>query len=449
MIDAIANVYGLHNDPAQKGIISYELESGELASRFYKLPTARQDIALRRQMTETILEQVSPMMDRFGDETVTPLFSLWENKELLDRYDPHFHKAVTHWLDKLNREHLFMSSGNTDPKGNRAKQPYQQRDPDLYLRVVKERDDGIVIRGAKFETGAAYAHVAFIKPTVGQWLSENKDYAVAGAVPMNAPGVKMICRPSLPRTSAFTSPISSMFDEIDVLIVFEDVFVPWEDVFLYRSPELASLVRQRLTAWGGHDFLVRTASKANILVGTACLIAEQTGLSNFPGVREKISELMVYSQAIQSFILASEAAANQTEGGLWQPHQGIQNAGRLFASTQFNNMVQILRDLGGGSQIIAPDLKSLRSPEIGGIVEKYFAIENIGAEARARAMHLLSELTSSASAGRMQLYQMFAEGPRMAQSALVYATYDRDKAVAQAAGLAGIDQADIHIRQAG
>lgn len=442
MIDAIARIYELHFDRRHHECLTYALPDGERASRFYKLPTAPEDVKYRRLFTLAILNDVSPVIDRFGDETVTPLFVLADRRALLDRYDRRYGDNVARWLGRLERENLFMTSGNTDPKGDRSKQPYQQKDPDLYLRVVAERDDGIVISGAKFETGASYAHVAFLKPTVGQWLPENRDYAVACIVPMNDPGIRHICRPPLTRgRSAFERPLSARWDEIDTLIVFDNVLVPWENVMFSRQPELAGLIRQDLTRWAAQGFLLRSSVKADLLVGAACLVAEQTRLAAIPQVREKIAQLMAYAQAVKAFAFAAEAECERTESGLYMPNQGIQNAGRVFATSHYFEAVQVLRDLAGGSAIMMPDLETLRSNAVGPYVEKYFRIDEVSAEARIRTLHLVSELTSTLFAGRTQLYQMFAESPLSAQANALYGTYDRKSAIARAAKLAGLELA--------
>jgi 4-hydroxyphenylacetate 3-monooxygenase len=439
MIEAIGQIYDLHVDPRQKDTFTYSLPSGELASRFYKLPTTQEDVRNRRLFTLAVLNEVSPVMDRFGDETVTPLFVLSDRRELLNRFDKRYAENVDRWLSRLQRENLFMTSGNTDPKGDRSKQPYQQKDPDHYLHVVDERDDGIIISGAKFETGASYAHVAFVKPTVGQWLPENRDYAVACIVPMNAPGLHQICRAPLSLgRNAFERPLSSRWDEIDTMMVFDNVLVPWENVMFSRQPELANLIRQDLTRWAAQGFLLRSCVKADLLVGAACLVAEQTRLAAIPQVREKIAQLMVYAQAVKAFALASEYECERTEGGYFMPNQALQNAGRVYATSNYFQAVQILRDLGGGSTILAPDMKTLRNKEIGHYVEKYFHIDDVDAEARIRTLHLVSELTSTLFAGRTQLYQMFAESPLSAQAAALYGTYDRKSAMTRAVKLAGL-----------
>jgi len=440
MIDAIGQIYDLHRDNRYRDTFVYSLPSGEPASRFYKLPTEREDVRNRRLFTSTVLNEVGPVMDRFGDETVTPLFVLSDRRQLLDGFDKAYAQNVDRWLDRLQRENLFMTSGNTDPKGDRSKQPYQQKDPDHYLRVVQERDDGIVISGAKFETGASYAHVAFIKPTVGQWIPENRDYAVACIVPMNAPGLRQICRPPLNRGAGrFERPLSTRWDEIDTMMVFDNVFVPWENVMFSREPELANLIRSDLTRWAAQGFLLRSSVKADVLVGTACLVAEQTRLAGVPQVREKIALLMTYAQAVKAFAIAAEAECERTETGLFMPNQAIQNAGRVFATSRYYEAIQILRELAGGSTVLAPDLKSLRNGEIGPYIEKYFRIDGTAAEDRIRVLHLVSELTSTYFAGRTQLYQMFAESPLSAQANALYGTYDRKTAIARAAKLAGIE----------
>lgn len=439
MIDAVARIYDMQSEPTFQDVLTYLGPNGDRRGRFYKLPETQDDLVMRRHMTLAVLNEVNPMIDRFGDETVTPLFVLADRKATLDRFDTRYAANVRSWLDRLQQTNLFMTSGNTDLKGDRSKQPYQQPDPDHYLRVVKERDDGIVIRGAKYETGASYAHVAFVKPTVGAWIPENKDFAVACIVPLNSPGLKHICRPPLIKgADPFDRPLSSRFDEIDTLIIFDDVFVPWENVMFSRQPELANLIRTDLTRWAAQGFLLRSFTKADVIVGTALLVAEHTRTISIPQVRERIAQMMVFRETLHAFILAAEAAAEKTETGLWMPNQAIQNAGRVYASSTYNSIVHLLRDIVGGSPIVVPDHRNLENAEIRPDLEKYFRIGDISAEARIRVLNLATEITASAYAGRAQSYQIFAESPIMAQSMALYGTFDREGAKRRAGRLAGL-----------
>ncbi|MBN9427914.1 MAG: hypothetical protein J0H09_15535 [Burkholderiales bacterium] len=439
MVDTMARLYDLQHDERYKDVFGFVDEEGELCSRVYKSPDTIDDLRNRREMTAAILNEVSPVIDRFGDETVTPLFVMKDRKELLDQYDVRYYKNAMNWLKKLQKKNWFLTSGNTDPKGDRSKQPYQQDDLDMYTRVVEEREDGIVIRGAKFETGACYAHAAFVKPTVGAWVPQNADYAVAFIVPLNAPNLRHICRaPHYESPNGFDKPLSSRFDEIDTLIVFDDVLIPWENVIFSRKPELAALIRQDLHNWASQGFLNRAYAKADTLVGTALLVTQHTGLSDVPAIREKVSKLMGYREAIRAFISASEAEHQISASGMVMPNLSIQNAGRVYASSNFFDMVQILRDLIGGTAVMQPDEAMLNSPATSADVKKYFRIGNVSAEERLRALNLANELTASSFAGRMCAYAMFAESPPMVQAMSLYNSYDRKGSLERAARLAGL-----------
>jgi len=440
MVDAVAAIYDLHFDPAYAERMTFALPEGGRGSRFYKLPQSREDLVLRRQMTLAILDTICPTMDRFGDETVSALFVWSDRKAVLDKYDPRYHKAAEGWLHRLQRENLFLTSGNTDPKGDRSRGPHEQDDPDLYLRVVKETDAGIVIRGAKYETGAAYAHVACLKPTVGQWVEANRDYAVSCIVPLDAPGVKHICRaPLVPGGGATADvrdrPLSARFDEIDTLMVFDDVLVPWENVLFSRHTELAAALRADLTWWSAHGYLTRCVAKADLLVGTALLIAEQAGTLSIPAIRSKISQLMMFKETVEGFLLGSESACDTTPAGNVRPNQAIQNAGRVFCSQTYSQMTHLLREICGGAVVMMPDRASFDSPETGPWVSKFFRVGKSSADLRLRTMALAAELTSSNYAGRANAYQLFAETPVFAQENALFNTFDREHAKNRALAL--------------
>lgn len=440
MIDAMARMYDMQHEEAYRDALTYVGKDGIRRGRFYKLPETREDLVMRRHMTLTVLNEICPIMDRYGDETVSPLFVLHDFKEMLDSFDPRYHTNVVNWLDKLQRTNMFLTSGNTDMKGDRSKQPYQQADPDHYLRVVEERADGIIVRGAKYETGASYAHVAFVKPTVGNWVPENTDYAAAFIVPMNSPGLRHICRAPLHRNAdPFDRPLSARFDEIDTLLVFDDVFIPWENVIFSRKPDMARWARHYLSRWAGQAFLLRTFAKADVLVGTALLVSEHTKTIVIPQLKERIAKLMVFREALNAFILASEAQAKQTEGGLWMPDQSIQNAGRVYASSNYNEAIHHLRDIIGGSQTIVPERRMMECEAIKGDIEKYFRIGDVSAEDRIRVLNLATELTATNYGGRAQSYQIFAETPIFAQSMQLYDSYDLKSSVNKVARMVGLD----------
>ncbi len=431
MVDAVARIYDLHAAPELRDVMTFTLPDGTRGSRFYKMPDSVEDLRQRRLMTKAILDRVGPTMDRFGDETVTPLFVVADRADLFDRFDPRYAAAARTWLDRLQRTNLFMSSGNTDPKGDRSRQPHEQADPDLNLRVVRETEAGIVIRGAKFETGSPYAHVAFIKPTVGTWTEANRDYAVACIVPLNSPGVRHLCRMPFnarPPGPAIEQPLTRNYEEVDALLVFDDVLVPWDNVIFSRQPKLAQMIRSNFARWSAQAFLIRTLAKAELLVGTALLAAEHAGTMALPPVRSAISQLMAFKSTVEAFLLAGEAAPELTEGGHTMPAQAIQHAGRIYCTQNYHLMVQLLTNLVGGQAVMLPDQAMLDSPEVGADVRKYFSTGRVDPELRLRVLHLAQDLTASSYAGRTRAYQQFAETPLYAQEAALFETFDKASA---------------------
>src|SRR4029453_8379394 len=167
----------MQHQPARAPILAYE-EGGETCAVANKLPTSQEDWWDKRRATDTVLEEIGGVVTRVGDETVGEMWSLYDGQDVLNEVDPQFSENIARHIDQVIKHDPFHVSANTDPKGDRSKRP-QDQDPDMLLHVVKETDKGIVVRGAKNETAAAYANQAFTKPTIANWGdSQLSDYAV-------------------------------------------------------------------------------------------------------------------------------------------------------------------------------------------------------------------------------------------------------------------------------
>ena len=203
------------------------------------------------------MDDIGGVVTRVGDETVGEMWSLYDGQNILNEVDPRFSTNIRNHIDRVLHQDLFHVSANTDPKGDRSKPP-QAQDPDMLLHLVKETDAGIVVRGAKYETAAAYSNQAFVKPTIANWgNAELSDYAVGFICDLGSPGLKFICRTGFAgRAPAEDYPLSNRFDEIDALVIFDDVLIPWENVLFYRHTKsrhfyplhTASLQRVRFRA---------------------------------------------------------------------------------------------------------------------------------------------------------------------------------------------------------
>ncbi|MGH6718719.1 MAG: 4-hydroxyphenylacetate 3-hydroxylase N-terminal domain-containing protein, partial [Alphaproteobacteria bacterium] len=213
IVDARARIYDMAHEPAFRDTMAYT-ESNESFPVSYKLPYTQDDWHAKRRWVDAVMRELGGVVIRVGDETVGEMWSLWDGKDVLNEVDASWSANIERHIRNVLRNDVFHVSANTDPKGDRSKRP-QDQDPDMLLHVVKETDGGIVVRGAKYETAAAYAHQAFVKPTIANWGDDKlSDYALGFICDMAAPGVKHICRTGFAgRASAKDYPLSSRFDE--------------------------------------------------------------------------------------------------------------------------------------------------------------------------------------------------------------------------------------------
>ena len=243
LVDVRARIYDMQHDVATRQVMTYE-EDGETFAVGLKLPRTQGDWNRKREATDAVMDDVGGIVTRVGDETVGEMWSLYDGQDVLNEVDPQFSKNIRDHVDRVISIDPFHVSANTDPKGDRSKTP-QDQDPDMLLHVVRETDQGIVVRGAKYETAAPYANQAFTKPTIANWGdSELSDYAVGFICDLGSPGIKMICRTGFTgRASAEDYPLANKFDEVDALVVFDNVLVPWENVLFYRHTKAATFIR--------------------------------------------------------------------------------------------------------------------------------------------------------------------------------------------------------------
>jgi len=426
IINARARIYDLAHEQATREVMSYvDAESGERCTVGSKLPLTKEDWYAKRTAVETVFNDLNGIVTRVGDETVGEMWSLFDGQDVLNEINPAFSEHIRHHVRYAAIADPFHVSANTDPKGDRSKRP-QDQDPDVLLHAVRETDNGIIVRGAKFETAAAYANQAFVKPTIGDWGdAQLSDYALGFVADMAAPGIKHICRSSFGgRGSDADYPLSNRFDEIDTMIIFDDVEIPWEDVFFYQHTAAAAYIRATLHRYSMFPFVQRHLRFADLLVGIAYTNAAQTGVKMHQGVRERLAELACYREGINAHLTAAIEMAEISPGGLMMPNQALLYTGRVLACTQLPAMMHLARDLCGGQLCVTPDAATFAAPEAGEWLDKYLAIGEIDAEDRRRLFAFARDLLNSDYAGHRLTFQLFAQSPQFAHLLAVYNNYD-------------------------
>lgn len=425
LVDIRARIYDMAHEPDHAAVMTVA-QDGDTNAIGNALPYTQDDWWAKRRATDTVLEEVGGVVTRVGDETVGEMWSLYDGQEVLAEIDPQFATNIENHIHSVLKHDPFHVSANTDPKGDRSKAPTDQ-DPDMLLHVVKETDAGIVVRGAKYETAAAYANQAFTKPTIANWgNAEMSDYAVGFVCDLGSPGLKFICRTGFTgRADARDYPLSNKFDEVDTLVIFDNVLIPWENVLFYRHTKAASFIRATLHRYSAFAFVQRNLKVADMLIGAAMFNTRQTGLDKQPAVQEKLAEIAMYRESINAHLTASITLAERSPSGLMMPNQSLLMAGRVHACSGLYEAMNTARDLCGGQICVTPDVAAFESPETKPWLEKFYTLnDEWQADDRRKLLAFARDLISSDYAGHRLAFQMFAQSPRFNQVAAVYRNFD-------------------------
>jgi 4-hydroxybutyryl-CoA dehydratase/vinylacetyl-CoA-Delta-isomerase len=350
------------------------------------------------------------------------------------------------FIDEAGRRDIRITQCITDAKGDRSLAPGKQHDPDAYVRVVDRQRDGVVIRGAKLHiTGASLGHELMTIPTKAMKPGE-EDYAIACMVPVNAPGVKIVNTTFAPRhhdTRDF--PVSMGRACPEGFVIFDDVFVPRERVFLDGEIAHASTFAHSLGLWERLGGLSGMADGADVLVGLAQLMAEANGLSREAHIKEKISERIIHATVVRACLEAALSHAKTGVFGAAFPDELYTNAGKYTGAASYNLMVRHLHDIAGGSVVTAPSISDLDNEETGGLIRKYMSTgPGVDGEYRTRLFHLIRDLTADAYGGWQQVTTIQAGGGLYAQRIVTRKHYDLQGAKAKALALAGLGDASGH-----
>jgi 4-hydroxybutyryl-CoA dehydratase/vinylacetyl-CoA-Delta-isomerase len=353
---------------------------------------------------------------------------------------PKYADRIHQYVERAQHEDIRVTECITDAKGDRSRPPGKQDDPDAYTHVVDRSDGGVVIRGAKLHiTGASLGHNLMVIPTKAMKPGE-ESYAIACAVPVNAPGVKIINTTYAPRQDDVrTFPFSARTHMPEGFVIFDDVFVPRERIFLDGETAQAAVFAHSLGLWERLGGLSDMAEQADQLVGFSQLIAEANGLAAESHVREKISEMIIHATLVRAGLEAALWNCEVTADGTAFPNELYTNAAKYHAAANYNLMVRHLHDIAGGSILTAPAVSDLESEATGPLLRKYMStMKGVDGEYRLRLFHAIRDLTADAFGGWRAVTNVQAGGGLYAQRIVTRRHYDLDGAKKKALRAAGL-----------
>lgn len=424
----IAELFDLAADPAN-GMQYTAPETGAVANRVFGIPRSAAELRARREAIQTWARHTHGWVGRSPDHVGTFLASFAAHPEVFAGGDRDFSANVTAFHRRVLSENLYVSYAIIPPQVSRATTASGWEGEFLQVGVVRETDEGIIVRGSQMlATGAAIADeilVSCIKP-LGP---DDQDFAVSFVVPVNAAGLKLLCRrPYAPAaTSAFDYPLTSRYDEPDALVVFDDVLVPWDRVFVDRD---TAGVRRQFFDTGAHALgnwqaQIRFATKLRFIAGVARRVTQVNGVDKIPSVQEKLGELAALVTGVESAVLAAEYTAEADAAGQWLPGKRALYGAMGLQSETYPRVLAILRDLVGGGVLQLPSsVADLTSPLTAADIGRYVQSPGVDSEERVKLFKLAWDIIGSEFAGRHQQYEMFYAGaPFVVKGAYTYRNY--------------------------
>ncbi len=417
-VRSIAGLYDMTHDPAFRDVLTVQPAGADhRIHRAYAVPRTHEDLIARRKAFKTWSEASYGFLGRSPDYMAAGIAGFAALPGVFAGAEFDGTANLDAYCRRMSQGDLYQSFTLANPQADRTKAASEQERDDLYIRVVKELDGGIVVRGAKMIGTAAIFGNEIIVGTIEPLPAKDADHALSFSVPLDTPGLKFISRTSYEAAarSVFDNPLSSRFDENDSMLICEDVFVPWENVLVYRDVE-ASFKQWWVTPayWNFvHQAATRFWTKLEFLVGLGILIAKANGTYELPPVQIQIGRLMGWLNMAKSMLLAAEASYEAVPGGdgSVQINKEIASAHRFMAADVYPKVLQEIKTLAGGGLIQLPASGlDLRHPVIGDLVAKYVRSPGAGPEKRIKLFKLAWDALGSEFAGRHEQYERFYHG---------------------------------------
>ncbi len=431
-INAIAATYALAHDPATRELATAHSDLIDApVNRFTHLFREPADLVKKVELQRVLGRLTGTCFQRcVGMDGLNALFiATWTAGE-------EAHGRFVEWARGVQRRDEVVNGAMTDAKGDRSKRPAEQ--PDQFLRVVERRPDGIVIRGAKLhQTGAANSHQILVMP--GQALRPGEeDFAVACAMPADAEGVRMVLgrQPSDGRKGGPDAG-NARFGGQECVVLFDDVFVPQERVFLDGDLDACATLVEAFAGFHRASYGGCKPGNLDVLIGATALVAKEHGVRRASHVRDKLVEMVHLTETVHGVGLAASSKSTRHESGVWQVDPVLANVCKHNVTRIPYEIVRLAEDLAGGSMATLPSLADLESEELGDALKAV-----VGSDTRTRALRLIEYMTYGAGSVPLRIECMHGAGSPQAQRIVLERAIDWDARMKRARVLAGLDRDD-------
>jgi 4-hydroxyphenylacetate 3-monooxygenase/4-hydroxybutyryl-CoA dehydratase/vinylacetyl-CoA-Delta-isomerase len=414
--------------------------TGEEINRFTSLNLSIDDLYKQQEMKRLCCHRVGGCTQRcMGTDTLNAIGVV--TKEIDENKGTQYHDNFLEFLKYYQSNDLVGSTAMSDVKGDRKARPSGQEDPDLYLHVVEKNAKGIVVKGAKNHiTMGPYVDEHLVIPTRAM-TAEEGEWAVSFALPADAEGVRIISRIVSPRPRIELKAPYNHYGVADSVVVFDNVFVPWERVFMCGEWEFAGRLALTFAGQHRHSYCGCKPAITDIILGTTALVADYNGVGTAPHIVDELTELMITAELIYASGIAAAARANKTSSGIFTPEFVYSNTGRYLAGINIYREYDILNSIAGGLPSTLPPEEDWLNPETGPDLEKYISRKpGVSAEKLHRLYRFISDFSCSAMAGWSQYAGVHGGGSPVMEKIGIRAGYDIEAKKNVARYLAGIEE---------
>jgi len=406
------------SDPQVRDLfVAAHPETGEPISRYFTTPKTPDDIDKRMQMVQRSIRLTGGLP--FGKDIGTDcLNACMATAEQMGK--PEYKERARAYLEHLRGNDLMLCGAVTDVKGDRSKVPSQQIHPDYYVHVVDQNKDGIIVKGAKIHiTGAPAANEILVVPT--RQMRENEpEYAVSFAVPVNAEGVSLICRPGRGERSPAEFPSNRPARGlVEAMIVFDNVFVPWERVFMCGEWQYSMLLAYTFATYHRFTAVAYKIPIVEVMAGCAIAMAEANGIERVGHIRGKLSEVVAYVETLKA--LGTAAIKSPVYyGEICVPNPLITNMAKLHFAKNYHEIMKLIQDIAGGIISTMPTYLDWQNPDTHDYLEHYLGgSARYTTEERLRLIQLTHDMVASGDAAHMEVTTVHAEGSMEAQRMMI------------------------------
>ena len=434
--------YTLAHDPAHRELCVVSDSAGEY-SRYYHIPRTPNDLMKRRELIELATTEGATLVVLIKEIGTDALCGLLRVSAAVDnQHGTEYASRVQAYYEHCRDNDLALAVAQTDVKGDRSLGPAAQADPDLYVHITERRSDGIVVRGAKCHTSVSTnANELIVLPTRAM-REGDKDYAVSFAIPINTPGLVLL-------TSAFDShgpqsapreqPISARHKMMETTTIFEDVFVPWDRVFLAGEHDFAGPLALAFVEHHRFTAISYKLPLVDAMVGSALVMADMNGVAKASHIREKVVQLISYAETLRGLTHYAAMMGTPGEAGIAVPHTMHVNIAKYHFAHGYHNAVRNVQDIAGGFLVTGPGAEDLETEETAEYYHKYYAGHGVTGEERLKAMAFVKNLVASEFGAYQEVLAVHAEGSLEAEKQMVARTYDARRAIGLVRRLAGLE----------